>query len=504
MATDNILPFELNPDALAGWLDGLSLLPHAQAAHQLNQALKQLKDEKCPPKELLPLLVNLTPLTVHFSNSLSASAATETDFSGKSVKIGKLSMQLPRQLALIFCQAIDSKQLEPAEQNTAVFYALQLIGHAIRCYCLFYDMPSATLWQKSAQLYKLASATGALKLPQATKFSEFKNQADIESVIKRNLLFSLTSPRLYKAEEIFQLFQLANQCAHLLDIETSADALDSLFYWDPAKDAPPYPVRKNNRPLPAHFIAIKSHRIGHELQLGTVPTKLSPSNQNKLALLFSGYKQVFNAIIPGMPSRTKMVPGFIGACHYLQELNKLSKINQLSAQLRDPKNTGRGLALVPLEYQRNVFDHAERPFGGDIALGKYVNLHKTPNKSYWVAESRMPDCATGDIVLLYKEQHPVSIAVIRQQNFNELSNATQLLLEQIPGNCTIYSISDAANEASALVVAEGTDHAQVFLAGGKYTLNGKIPLTIGVSLRLTACMESNPFFARFRFALEQP
>lgn len=502
MATDNTLPFELNPDALAEWLDGLSLLPHAQAAHQLNLALKQLKDEKCPAVELLPLLVNLTPLTLLFSNSLSATAITEPDLSGKSLKLGKLSMQLPRQLALIFCQIIESKTLEPADRNTAIFYALQLIGNSLRCYCLFYDIPSATLWKKSAQLYKLAAATEALNLPQASKFSEFKAQADIESVIKRNLLFSITSPRLYKPEEITQLFQLANQYAHLLEIETPADTFDCGFYWDLTKDHPPYPVRKNNRSLPANFMGIKCPRISHELQLGTIVTKLSPGNQNKLALLFSGYTQVFNSIIPGMPSRTKLIPGFVGVCHYLQELNKLSKINQLSSQLRDPKNIDRGLALVPLEHQRNVFDNTERPFGGEIAMGKFVNLHKTPNKAYWVAESRKPDCSTGDIVLLYKEQHPVSVAIIRQQNYNELANATQLLLEQMSGNCTIYSIADNGNDTSAVIVGEGTDNAQVFLANGKYALNGKIPLTIGTSLRLTACMESNPFFARFRFAFE--
>ncbi|MCK9608589.1 MAG: hypothetical protein M0R33_19275 [Methylomonas sp.] len=502
MATDNTLPFELNSDALAEWLDGLSLLPHAQAAHQLNLVLKQLKDDKYPPIELLPLLVNLTPLTLHFSNSLSATAATETDLSGKSLKIGKLAMQLPRQLALIFCQSIESKKLESTSQNLAIFYALQLIGYAMRCYSLFYDVPSATLWKKSAQLYKLAASTEALKLPQATKLSEFKPQTDIESVVKRNLLFNIICPGLYKPDEISQLFLLSNQCAHLLKIETSTEALDCGFYWDLSKDLPPYPVRRNNRSLPTHFMGIKSQRISHELQLGTVATKLSPSHQNKLALLFGGYKQVFSAITPGMPSRTKLIPGFLGACHYLQELNKLSKINQLSAQLRDPTNFNRGLALVPLEHQRNVFEQPEQPFSGEIALGKYVNLHKTPNKSYWVAESRMPDCSTGDIVLLYKEQHPVSIAIIRQQNFNELSNAIQLLLEQISGNCTIYSIADNGNEASAVVIGEGTDNAQVFLANGKYALNSKIPLTIGSSLRLTACMESNPFFARFRFALE--
>jgi hypothetical protein len=52
------------------------------------------------------------------------------------------------------------------------------------------------------------------------------------------------------------------------------------------------------------------------------------------------------------------------------------------------------------------------------------------------------------------------------------------------------------------MVGEGTENAQIFLASGKYTLNNTIPLTIGTALRLTACMESSAFFARFRFTVE--
>ncbi|MCQ8105652.1 hypothetical protein NP590_16185 [Methylomonas sp. SURF-2] len=502
MTTDDSLPFELQTDSLAQWLDGLSPLPHAQAAHKLNLALKQLKEPQCTPGQLLPLLVNLTPLCLRFSASLSTTAINDADSSAKILKLGKLSMQLPRQLALLFCQIIESKQLEAADRNTAVYHALQLIGHALRCYCLFYETPSVTLWKKTAQLYKLALATEALHLPHATKLADFRAQPDIETVLKRNLLFSIMSPLLYKPDEINQLFQLADQCATLLEIGDPRESRDFGFYWNTLKDQPPYPVRKSNRPLPAECMPIDCRPISHALQLGTVVTKLSPANQNKLALLFSDYQQVFNAIIPGIPSRTKMIPGFIGVCQYLQELNKLSKINQISAQLRDPKSINRGLSLVPLEHHRNVFDNAEQPFGDKTSLGRLVNLLKTPNKTYCVAESRMLDCSTGDLVLLYKEQHPVSLAIIRQQRFNELSNANQFLLEQISGACTIYSINNAPSGSYALMVGEGMDNAQIFLASGKYSLNSSIPLTIGTALRLTACMESNGFFARFRFSVE--
>lgn len=498
MATDTPL-FDLSTVALAEWLADLSTLPTPQAAHRLNQALKQLREQDTDPELLSALLYNLTPLTLHFSASLSAAAITETDPSSKALKLAKLSMQLPRQLALMFCRLSKSLQSLPSALQTCLYYALQLIGHSFRCYALFYEMPSPTLWKKSADLYKLAVSYESLSSPQATKLAEFKAQTTIQSLIKRNLLFSILPSALYKAEEINHFFEFANQYADLLDIDTSQDAADFGFYWDLEKDRPPQAVKKNNRSLPSGCMAINSRRLSQALQSGSLTTKLSPSTQNKLVLLLSSYRQVFESVIPGPPSRTTLVPGFTAACHYLQELNKLIKINQLSAQIQNNKDAGPALSLMPLEHQRNVFDAVDTPFSKPSVVGKSVNILKTPNKNYCVAESRTLDCATGDIVLLYKEQHPVSIGIIRQQQFNELSNAPQLLLELIPGNCTIYGMGDNAIDISAIVIGENSDQAQVVLASGRYNLFTPITLSIHKTLTLTACLESNQYFARFRF-----
>ena len=498
MATDTLLPFDLNPESLTQWLDSLSTLSHPQAAHRLSQALKQLKAENCNAEELLPLLYNLTPLTLHFSTSLSAATAA-IDSSDKALKLIKLSMQLPRQLALLFCQLIESKQLQPPDRPTAVYYALQLIGYSFRCYALSYEMPSATLWKKSADLYMLASRSDLLASPYASKLNEFKEQASLLSVFKRNILFNILSPTLYKADEINQFFQLANHYADLLEIDPLGNVAEFGFYWNIEKDKPPQPVKKNNRSLPKGCLAIDTRRISQELQLGTLITKLSPATQSKLALLLNGYRQVFDSIIPGLPSRTTLIPGFASACHYLQELNKLAKINELSAQSRDGLDAGRILSLMPLEHQRNVFDKVDSAFSQSTTMGQVVNILKTPSKNYCVAERRTLDCATGDIVLLYKEQHPVSLGIIRQQQFNELSNSQQLLLEIMPGNCSIYNLANSAIDRFAIITGENSDKAQVFMDSERRSLHTPISLTIDKSLTLTGCLESNPFFTRYRF-----
>lgn len=499
MTTNSTVPFELTQASLASWLESLAALPHFQAATQLNLVLKQLKNADIKTTELFPLLINLTPLTLLFSNSLSVIKTQESAASSKTLKLGKLSMQLPRQLALLFCQLIDTTQLPSNDQQAGIYYALQLIGYSLRCYSLFYEIPSNTLWKKSTELYKLAVTLNALSLTQSTKVSEFKQQSNIGSVIKRNLLFSILCPRLHTTDEIHQLFQLANHYGHLLETSTAPDTSEFDFYWDLQSDQSPCPVRKPGLSLPNGFLAINGQRLSHELHLGMLATTLTPSAQNKLALLLSGYRQVFNSITPGLPSRTKLVTGFRTCCQYLQELDKLAKINQLSSQHPHSKSLDRDFSLVPLEHQRNVFETRDQTTNNQSLVGKFVNVHKTPIKQYSVAESRGLDCLTGDIVLLYKEQHPVSLAIIRQQALSDLNNAHQLLLEHIPGNCAIYGFGEHKKHEFAIVVAEEKDNRQVFLPPGKYLLNSNIPLLIDKSLKLSACLESNSFYARFRF-----
>jgi phage FluMu protein gp41 len=194
-----------------------------------------------------------------------------------------------------------------------------------------------------------------------------------------------------------------------------------------------------------------------------------------------------------------MITGFAAICQYLQELDKLSKISQLSGQHHDSKTINRNFSLVPLEHQRNVFETVDQTFSNQMPAGKLVNLYKTPNKNYSVAEMRGLDFLTGDIVLLYKEQHPVSIAIIRQQGSNDLNNTKQLLLDHIVGGCTIRNLSDSKHHGFAIVVAEGGEQQQVFLPPGKYLLNNDINLLIDRAMQLTACLESNEFYARFHF-----
>lgn len=500
-ATDN-LPFKLNADALAIWTDSLSALPQIQAAHQLNQVLKQLKDAAPEPAELLPILIALTPLSLHFSNSIASLVSSETQVSDKSRKLAKLSMQLLRQLGLLFCQFSEHRSLTATEQRSAIYYGLQSIGYCIRSYHLFYEAPSATLWKKSALLYELACENNWLQINQAPKTVEFKQQASIEDVIKRNLLFSILTPMLYPPKEIMQLFELSNQYATQLTISTSPENTDFGFYWDLSDELPPCPTRKSRRPLPQGFLAIYSQAVGTALQQDCCVANLDRHTQTQLAIQLMNYEPVFDSIIPGQTNHAEFLFGFNDVSAFLHGLNKLQKIKELSGQFKNSTPTKRNLALIPLEHEKNAFETMSQSLAAHNTISKTGNVLRISHSGYLVAEGNAFDCSSGDLAMVYSDLMPATLVIIRQQSALSISNVTHILMEKITGFYSIYSFKAGKETRHAIVLDEDGNYPQVFLPPGKYAVDSKIPLTIDESLHLTACLESNSYFARFRFRFD--
>ena len=502
MTNNSKLPFELSVDALTSWLNSLSALPQIQAVHQLNLVLKQFKDEESRPTELLPLLISLTPLTLHLSNAIASAAVSEQKPIDKPRKAAKLSIQLLRQLSLLFCQLTERANLNELEQLSAMYHALQCIGYCIRRYNLFYETPSATLWKKSAELYNLAVEKNALLIHLPTKIAEFKQQPTIESVIKRNLLFSIMAPSLFTSNEISQIFQVATEFAEQLKISAAPDNLDFGFYWDLHDEIPPCPTRKSQKALPDGFMAIDAHSIGQALQQDSLTANLSIATQNKLALHLLDYQPIFDSIIPGLTLRSEFLFGFNDVSDFLQELNKLQKIKHFSGQNNSASKPKRNLALVPMEHERNAFETINQALNKTNAVSKSGNVLTITDNNYLVVEGHAFDCSTGDIAMFYRDQEPAMLGIIRQQSALSISNVIHILIEKITGFYNIYTFKTTVGNRAAIVLDEDSDNAQVFLPPGKYQVDSKIPLTIGESLYLTACLESNSFFARFKFCFD--
>ncbi len=496
--TANNLPFSLTTESLADWLDTLASLPPANAANQLNQALKELRNVKIPAGQLLPLLVNLTPPCMFLSNTLSALNLGEANhkLTSKSIKVAKLAIQLIRQLSLSFCTLAESRQLDHSQNQLAIFYALQLIGYCLRSYHLLYEMPSTSLWKKSAALYCLANETDCLEQQQSPKLQEFKAQPTIAAVLKRNILFSLFTPTHYTAPEIDQLFQLANQHYDLLDI-TTEHARDFRFYWN-LEGEEPCAVKRVSKHLPEGFLAISCNRFAEALQQRSLETELKLTTHAKLALQLSSYEEVFNSMLIGSSSVYHLLTGFIPVCDYFQEQDKLAKILHVST---GGKPIIRRMGLVPLDYEKSFYESRHIPSKTPLPF-KNINLVRTGSDMFAIAQSRTLDCCTGDIALLYKEHQPAALAIIRQMAVHDLTGDNNALMEFVQGTCSIFAFIDATGVRSyALVINGETEDPEVFLPPDKYSIDSNIVLNVGITLHLNACVEYNSSFAHFKISI---
>lgn len=492
------LPFSPTTESLANWLDTLTILTPANAANQLHQALKQLKSDKSDASELFPLYLHLTPPCLLLANNLSPLKLADADYklNSKSIKAVKLVIQLLRYLISGFCGLAENKRLHYAQRQTAIFYALQLMGYCLRNYHLLYEMPSNTLWKQSANLYRLAVEMHCLNEHQSPKLPEFTGQFTISAILKRNILFSLFIPTYYSAPEINHLYQLANQHYDLLDLSTDHTA-NFDFYWN-LEGEPPCAIKRISRYLPEGFLAISCRRFADALQQNLLKTPLKSTTQAKLALSLSGYEELYNSTLIGSTSVYQLQTGFKPICQFFLEQDKLAKILKLST---GGKPQARRLGLIPMDRDKDYFE--SRFVNTKSALpSKKINLVKTTSDQYAVLQSRDLDYCAGDIALLYKENQPASLAIIRQLTKHKLTGETHALVEFIHGNCSIFAfINEAGVNMHVLIIGGDTDTPEAFLPPDKYSVDTQIALNVGMTLHLQACIEHNTSFARFKIGI---
>lgn len=493
------LPSVLTHTTLIDWLDQLLNLPPLHAAKKLLEALNQLKSlvQHGNGSGVLPRLIELIPLTLRLASALNRGLTNDNNPSPeKNAKITRLCLQLPRQLALIFAQAAENDHLNDSELQSAMYHALQLMGFCSRYYALHYEAPSNSLWKKSVQVYNRAMARQLLQVPIYTTIAEFKAQNTIENVLKRNLLFSLCTPTLYNREEIALHFELAEQLAADLDIASPHQPGRFGFCWDLNSDTPPIPIKFIRKTLPTGYLNIETQQVGQKLEEHAIDSSLTPVCQQRLALQLSGYTEIFDSILPGTPLRSHLVVGFNNVCDFLKEQNKFAKIQQLSAG-SSQTTSKRNMNLVPLDHERNAFDTANTSFGSTNRLARTVNIIKTPHQQFIIVQGSSFDCETGDLTLLFKEEEFSTLAIIRRQKEHDISGSIHILLEKISGRYSVYRYHTEQGVRHAIIV-EG-QQSEVFLVPGKYALNSRLVLAAGISISLTGFMESNAYFARFRF-----
>ena len=502
MTDNNGLPFALTTLPLDNWLDLLSALPPSVAAHQLNQTLKQLREGHANHSVLLPLLIDITPFALRLSTNLIVSLLTGRLPASEinNGKISKSSIHLLKQLSLLFCRIAEGSELDDQQTQQAMYYAMQLIGFCLRGYCLFYEPPSETLWQKVASLYKIATTNYWLGIPQSSNLPEFKHQTNIIAVVKRNLLFTIMAPRLYTSPEINRIFLFSQLYFGLLDIYSHEDRPTQFdFYWS-IDCHEPCQVRHFKGPIPIGYLALDAKRVGLELHKIATKTGLEPVTQAKLALQLSGYREIFNETNLTVPAFWQLAVGFKNIVEILTEQNKLNKISFLSVD--DPKQSMAltGLSLIPIANNDAISENTlpTTPFTQPQLTSKVATFYNCPDNNYIVAEGKLFDCVNGEMAMIQKQQHPPMLAIVRYQQIHEPSGTTHILMEKVVGICSTYRFNNGHSHCQAIVVNKAKGPNEVFLTAGQYSLDSKIVLNTGKALHLIACIESTAFFARFR------
>lgn len=505
MATNTDLPIGVSALPVSDWLDLLSELPPAIAGKQLNQTLQQLRAGSVNADILLPILIALTPAALDLWQKLALldikSRPLNPEQNAESPS--RLAVQIIKQLSVLYFRITDSgSELTPDKMESACFFALQVAGHCQCCLATFHEAPSETLWKKTAELYRLAAKNLWMERIQAINCNDMSLTPSILTTLRRNILFTITSPRRYQDTEPLQLFAFANRYHDLIDLEECFPSPGFCYYWSVSGEEP-CPVRQFNATLPKGYIAINTSRLGNSLMQHHLQTSLSPTTEAQITLKFSAYLELFQNLSPGASILSRIVTGLNDIIAFVQDMDKRNNIQQLSFGELQFSSRLDDLSLVPIDSGRPQQDEPPiNPFGPTQGggTGKIAHVYKTLNDKYLIAEGQLLGCLTGDLVLIHNQhQREMRLAIVRQQLPHGITRSPHSLFETLSGSLSPHMFNSGLGKQHCLIVSE-LDSTEIFLPAGKYQTDTKIVLNTGKAIFLKQCIEANSYFARFKLA----
>jgi len=444
------LPFELNPNSLNEWLQSLSRLNSVNSANQLNKVIAVLRNKKNDQDKVFQLLEQLIPTILFICNNIELSFHAEqiSRYTDKSVKIEKLCIQLLRNISLAFCTQSNQDLLSVEDQLLAYYYAIQFIGLAQRQSSLFHHCPSATLWEKTSEIFQTTSNRNIIDQQVNHTITVFKQQSSILAVIKRNILFAILSPYNHTTNTIKELFTLSNQNAHLIKFAHP----EAQFCWNLDNKSSPY-LTTIHYDTTSSTVTIETNAFLQLLQSKEFTSKLNQQSLDLIISQLTGYKKEINSIIPSTFTAAYLFIGFKNISKYIEKTEKLKKIQHFSTPVDEQQVTS-NMSLELMEHEKSYLNAKTTPTtsvnqNNLLKTATPVKLLKTIKNHYIIAESTDLRSITGEICLLCNNEGNYQLGIIKQIKTTNLSKTTHTLIEIIPG---IVSI----NQITAPVIAEKT------------------------------------------------
>ncbi len=497
------LPFELSEQSIANWLLTLSQLSSVNSANELNKAIQKLRKTNHTPKQVLAALTQLTPTILFICNDIESSLLSEKakPTEKTSRKIEKLGIQLLRNLSLAFCTLAKNESFSTEEKHQVLYFALQLIGFTQRITLIFHENPSSTLWKKSAEIFTLTQNASLTLQEVKLKIKEFKNSTTIESVLKRNLLFAISSSYQFNSRQIQELFVISEQQSQLLKLNQQ-NPTGNTFVWDMENGQ--LPSLHNSRSAynnakitldPAAYIAfIQSKNFSSEYITENVLTQLIN--------MFSGFKSIINSMQSTEFTINNLITGYAEIIDYLNKIEKLNKIQKMSAEMAEAMPL-RKLTLEPFEFEKNHLTPVSEPSPSlsHIELPKNaqtVKILKTIHKQYIIAISSISAYSIGDIILLCNPNAEPSLGIIRQLKPIENAFSLQLLIEIIDGKpLSSIAHSTKLRLEQIILIHKKSSPPQIIIPPCKLSNGTPIRLANKQILVLDKLIDCNPFYMHY-------
>jgi hypothetical protein len=495
------LPFELSPDATSLWLQSLSKTNSANSAIELSTVTKLLRKNKADANAVLSVLNTLIPTILHVSDNIEASVLTEPGSKKSAPKIIKLCIQLLRNTGLAFCNISDKKSLSDNQKSLVIYSALQLIGYSQRLSTLFFELPSSSLWGESGRVYNLAIQADFTQQQINHKIRHFKNQTTIESVLKRNLLFNISNPQQYSANQIIELFIISDQLSDKLALNPSYSATADTFHWNSRSKNTPLAINSAQQEQNLTTL-INTGELIYYIQSKKFCSNLDQQALTRLIEHLSGYQSIINSIIPSAPTISHLLIGFSDITEYLVQTDKLKKIQKLSGQPATNQQI-ENIALEPMPFEKNNLKPIFRTPSSIstlnlLAKAKTVKTLQVQNNKYIIAETSYLNCSIGDLCLFCSSNLTHILGIIRQVKITNVSKTVHILIEKTAGIPSTHQFtSPQLTENKILSIKTADTEADFFISQCKFSGGTQLTATSGEQFILNKLIDYSPFFSRY-------
>ncbi len=466
----------INDDFVEQLLDSSGPVNVIQAGELLYRSLRQLRKSEQPAAKKFALFQQLTPAALHLINGIAT--VIEQQSSKKRNKTLQLCLQLSRNLCLGFYGLHQAQELSDEQKKTAIYLALQMAGQDIALRYRFQTPVSISLWILSAKLYFFAVKHQYLTDTLAIKLPEFLPLKSIDAVIKRNLLFTLSTTDLVDASDWEHLFNFAAHHTNLIQL-TSHLQTAVFFYWNTVASFPTQ-IKNPQQVFSPHDILISDQALVDAILNDRIHLNLVETKRKKLFHQLTGFQKLINDAHPAPPIIFNVSIGFENCFHYLINRQKLTKIQQLSGQpgldvspSRPADDNFYNLSLSPLDSERGFVDPNEAADLSDNhkQLSRQnlipVKFQEASDANFFMFEGKNLSVNNGDLVILVNNRNALLAGIIRQQK--ELPNfgMQRILIEKIHGELSAHPYQQADGETqpgNAIILNESTNQAEIFLS----------------------------------------